>query len=87
MVFSETAVRQPFLTLACFLLTPTRWSYGANRVQLEADIKILNDFLTLLQTDSVRASHLISSSMFPIKTSIPGRCVSYNAKDALMISF
>jgi len=38
-----------------------RWSYGANRVQVEADVKVLSEFLTYLQTDSVRGPPSISS--------------------------
>lgn len=60
------------LAISSSVLTLFRWSYGANRVQLEADIKVLNDFLTLLQTDSVRASHQISSTSFPMKTGVRG---------------
>lgn len=44
------------------LLTAGRWSYGASRVQIEADIKILNDFQSLLQQDALRGSHTISSA-------------------------
>ena len=45
----------------CNVLTGLRWSYGANRVQIEADVKVLSEFLSYLQTDSVRASLSISS--------------------------
>ncbi|KAJ6490589.1 hypothetical protein C8R47DRAFT_1122870 [Mycena vitilis] len=38
-----------------------QWSYGANRVQVDADIKVLSEFLSYLQTDSVRGSAAISS--------------------------
>jgi phosphatidylinositol 4-kinase len=38
-----------------------RWSYGANRVQVDADIKVVSEFLSYLQTDSVRGSVAISS--------------------------
>jgi phosphatidylinositol 4-kinase len=38
-----------------------RWSYGANRVQVDADVKVLSEFLSYLQTDTVRGSPAISS--------------------------
>ena len=38
-----------------------RWSYGANRVQVDADIKVLSEFLEYLQSDSVRGLPSISS--------------------------
>ena len=38
-----------------------RWSYGANRVQVEADVRILNDFLELLQQDARRDTYTLSS--------------------------
>ena len=52
----------------------SRWTYGANRIQVEADKKILTDFLSLLQTDAVRASHTISSMNNPsCKERHPGK--------------
>lgn len=38
-----------------------RWSYGANRVLIDADIKLLSEFLSYLQADSVRGFPAISS--------------------------
>jgi hypothetical protein len=38
-----------------------RWSYGSNRVQIDADIKVLSEFLSYLQTDSTRTNLSISS--------------------------
>jgi len=38
-----------------------RWSFGANRVQVDADIKVLFEFLAHLQVDSVRSSTSLSS--------------------------
>ena len=38
-----------------------RWSYGSNRVQIDADIKLLSEFLSVLQADSVRGYAPISS--------------------------
>ncbi|TDL24976.1 atypical/PIKK/PI4K protein kinase [Rickenella mellea] len=37
-----------------------QWSYGANRVQIDADTKLLSEFSSLLSTDAVRGSHHIS---------------------------
>ena len=38
-----------------------RWSYGSNRVQIDADIKLLSEFLSYLQADSIRGYPPISS--------------------------
>ncbi|GBE82149.1 Phosphatidylinositol 4-kinase stt4 [Sparassis crispa] len=38
-----------------------QWSYGANRVQIDADIKLLSEFLSYLQADSIRGYQTISS--------------------------
>lgn len=49
-----------------------RWSFGADRVQLEAEIKLLNEFLLLVQGDFVRDSHHISAldtSLHPTRKS------------------
>ncbi|KAH8117021.1 hypothetical protein DFH11DRAFT_1687803 [Phellopilus nigrolimitatus] len=69
-IFCENKLREAlYQTAFSWFSARPQWSYGANRVQIEADIKILADFLTLLQTDSVRGSHIVSSSTFPTKTS------------------
>lgn len=55
-------------------LIPTgRWTYGANRVQIDADVKVLSEFLSYLQTDSVRASAVISS-LSPAQTPSRSTC-------------
>jgi len=41
--------------------TCPRWSYGANVAQIDADIKVLSEFLSVLQSDSVRGPPPISS--------------------------
>jgi phosphatidylinositol 4-kinase A len=49
-----------------------RWSYGANRVQVDADIKILSEFLSYLQVDSIRDALTVSSlapSQFALRAS------------------
>ncbi|XP_006457944.1 hypothetical protein AGABI2DRAFT_64231 [Agaricus bisporus var. bisporus H97] len=38
-----------------------QWTYGADRVQLEADIKVLSEFLSHLQSDAIRGLQPISS--------------------------
>ncbi|KAG0701518.1 hypothetical protein DFH29DRAFT_926376 [Suillus ampliporus] len=38
-----------------------QWSFGANRVQVDADIKVLSEFLVHLQADSVRSLSSLSS--------------------------
>lgn len=38
-----------------------RWSYGANRAQIDADMKVLSEFLSYLQTDKIRGFTDISS--------------------------
>ncbi|KAL0581133.1 Phosphatidylinositol 4-kinase stt4 [Marasmius crinis-equi] len=38
-----------------------QWSYGSNRVQLDADVRVLSEFLSCLQTDSIRSTLAISS--------------------------
>ena len=44
-----------------------RWSYGASRVQLDTDIRVLSEFLSYLQADSVRGFSAISS-LSPLQT-------------------
>ncbi|KAJ8087995.1 phosphatidylinositol-4- kinase [Marasmius tenuissimus] len=38
-----------------------QWSYGSNRVQLDADVRVLSEFLSCLQTDAIRSNLAISS--------------------------
>jgi hypothetical protein len=42
-----------------------RWTFGANRVQLDVDIKLLNEFLEALHADSLRADHDVTSLDIP----------------------
>lgn len=39
----------------------SRWSFGANRVQVDADIKVMSEFLVHLQGDSIRNMSSLSS--------------------------
>ncbi|KAG8969691.1 phosphatidylinositol-4- kinase [Tulasnella sp. 419] len=60
--FSEFRIRESLYrgALSWFAVRP-QWSYGASRVQITADIKLLNEFLEAVQNDGTRADHLISS--------------------------
>ncbi|KAK0463795.1 uncharacterized protein EV420DRAFT_1520089 [Desarmillaria tabescens] len=60
--FCENEMRENLYSAAYswFAVRP-QWTYGANRVQIDADVKVLSEFLSYLQTDSVRASAVISS--------------------------
>ena len=42
-------------------LTAERWSHGSNRLQMDADSKLLTEFLSLLQADTARLAHEVSS--------------------------
>ncbi|TFK54620.1 hypothetical protein OE88DRAFT_1653021 [Heliocybe sulcata] len=58
----ENTLRESLYAAAfSWFRVPPRWSYGADRVQLDAEIKLLSEFLSYLQTDSVRASYQTSS--------------------------
>ncbi|KAG8904073.1 phosphatidylinositol-4- kinase [Tulasnella sp. 403] len=60
--YSEYRIRESLYKAAFswFAVRP-QWSYGANRVQIDADVKLLNAFLEAIQNDATRADHLISS--------------------------
>lgn len=60
------------LSIRAICSKQARWSYGANRVQVEADVKVLSEFLTYLQTDSVRGPPSISS-LAPARLASAGR--------------
>lgn len=38
-----------------------RWSFGSNKVQLEAEMRLLEDVLAAVQNDHVRGDHAISA--------------------------
>ena len=42
-------------------LSTKRWSHGSNRLQMDADSKLLTEFLSLLQADTARLAHEVSS--------------------------
>ncbi|RDB21005.1 Phosphatidylinositol 4-kinase stt4 [Hypsizygus marmoreus] len=60
--YSESLLRESLYSVAFswFSVRP-QWSYGANRVQVDADVKALAEFLSYLQNDAVRGSPEISS--------------------------
>ncbi|CAE7106800.1 unnamed protein product [Rhizoctonia solani] len=54
--------------LSWFAVRP-QWSFGANLVQVNADIKLLNEFLEVIQHDNTRADHVTSSLQLEKTTS------------------
>ncbi|KIO22722.1 hypothetical protein M407DRAFT_216052 [Tulasnella calospora MUT 4182] len=60
--FAEHSIREALYKAAFswFAVRP-QWSFGANRVQIDADVKLLNAFLDAVQQDGVRADHLTTS--------------------------
>ncbi|KAL5511303.1 STT4 [Sanghuangporus vaninii] len=63
--FCENKLRKAlYHTAFSWFAVRPQWSYGANRVQVEADIQILSDFLTILQTDSILGINKLSSTSF-----------------------
>ncbi|KAH8099528.1 atypical/PIKK/PI4K protein kinase [Cristinia sonorae] len=75
LLFGFETLRSSFLDFSCenklrenlyatalswFSVRP-QWSYGANRVQIDADVKLLSEFLSYLQADTVRGYPTISS--------------------------
>ncbi|KAF7295444.1 hypothetical protein MIND_01084200 [Mycena indigotica] len=60
--YCENILRENLYKVAYswFTVRP-QWSFGANRVQVDADIKVVSEFLSYLQTDAVRGSAVISS--------------------------
>ncbi|KAI0345278.1 atypical/PIKK/PI4K protein kinase [Trametopsis cervina] len=60
--FCENQLRDSLYraAFAWFSVRP-QWSYGANRAQIDADIKVLSEFLSYLQSDSIRGFADISS--------------------------
>ncbi|KAF5380919.1 hypothetical protein D9615_004166 [Tricholomella constricta] len=69
--YSESLLRESLYSVAFswFSVRP-QWSYGANRVQVDADVKVLAEFLSCLQTDTIRGTTEISSlspSQLPLR--------------------
>ncbi|KAF6763882.1 atypical/PIKK/PI4K protein kinase [Ephemerocybe angulata] len=60
--YCENVLRTALYTTAySWFSVRGNWSYGASRVQVDADIKVCSEFLAYLQTDAVRGSPIISS--------------------------
>ncbi|KAJ3753010.1 hypothetical protein EV360DRAFT_88184 [Lentinula raphanica] len=71
--FTEHNLRESLYAIAhaWFAVRP-QWSYGANRVQIDADIKVLSEFLSYLQADTIRDALTVSSlapSQFTLRAS------------------
>ncbi|KIJ69126.1 hypothetical protein HYDPIDRAFT_23983 [Hydnomerulius pinastri MD-312] len=61
-VFSECMMRESlYRTAYSWFAVRPQWSFGANRVQVNADIKVLSEFLGHIQTDSIRGIATLSS--------------------------
>ncbi|KAH9945818.1 atypical/PIKK/PI4K protein kinase [Epithele typhae] len=61
-VFCENQLRLSVYHAAySWFTTRPQWSYGSNRVVVDADIKVLSEFLSYLQADSIRGYPPISS--------------------------
>lgn len=58
---SDHSKQAHYITAVRELMDYNRWSYGANRAQIDADIKVLSEFLSYLQTDKIRGFADISS--------------------------
>ncbi|KAG9010494.1 phosphatidylinositol-4- kinase [Tulasnella sp. JGI-2019a] len=60
--YSEHRMRESLYSAAFswFAVRPN-WSYGADRVQIDSDIKLLGSFVEAIQGDGTRADHMISS--------------------------
>ncbi|TRM58568.1 hypothetical protein BD626DRAFT_550606 [Schizophyllum amplum] len=60
--YCENILRESLYSFAYswFAVRP-QWSYGANRVQLDADIKVLSEFLSYLQGDAIGPSSAVTS--------------------------
>ncbi|EIW84881.1 hypothetical protein CONPUDRAFT_117099 [Coniophora puteana RWD-64-598 SS2] len=58
----ESMIRESlYRTAYAWFASRSQWSYGANRVQIQADIQSLSDFLSYLQSDSVVGLSPLSS--------------------------
>ncbi|KAI0064541.1 hypothetical protein BV25DRAFT_1930940 [Artomyces pyxidatus] len=60
--YCEHTLRESlYVTAFSWFSVRPQWSHGANRLQMDADTKLLSEFLSCLQSDSARLSHQISS--------------------------
>ncbi|KAG5638985.1 hypothetical protein H0H81_008206 [Sphagnurus paluster] len=78
-LYSENLLRESLYSTAFswFSVRP-QWSYGANRVQVDADIKVLAEFLSCLQTDVIRGRSEISSLSVPLSRDYSNRLRNIN---------
>ena len=56
--------RSTFLKASVYeqsLISLRRWSFGTNRLQLDADMKLLSEFLTFVKTDAARLAYHVTS--------------------------
>ncbi|CAG7846286.1 Phosphatidylinositol 4-kinase stt4 Short=PI4-kinase; Short=PtdIns-4-kinase [Serendipita indica DSM 11827] len=61
-LYSEIRLRDGLYDTAfSWFATRPQWTFGASRVQLDADIKVLNEFMESLQSDIVRGSTIVTS--------------------------
>lgn len=60
MVFCTPSVSPNVCHTTKFLIAG-RWSHGFNRLQMDADSKLLTEFLSVLQQDTARLAHEVSS--------------------------
>ncbi|KAH7879656.1 uncharacterized protein C8R40DRAFT_1158339 [Lentinula edodes] len=87
--FCEHTIRESLYTIAYawFAVRP-QWSYGANRVQIDADVKVLSEFLSYLQADSIRDTLTVSSlapSQFAPRASLRIPCRDINQPLRLLV--
>ncbi|KAL4260020.1 PI3/PI4-kinase family protein [Pleurotus pulmonarius] len=61
-LYCESVLRENLYNTAySWFAVRFQWTYGANRVQVDSDMKILTEFLSCLHADSVRGNTSISS--------------------------
>ncbi|KAG9226590.1 hypothetical protein CCMSSC00406_0006185 [Pleurotus cornucopiae] len=61
-LYCESVLRESLYNTAySWFAVRSQWTYGANRVQVDSDMKILTEFLSCLHADSVRGNTSISS--------------------------
>ncbi|KAG8721515.1 phosphatidylinositol-4- kinase [Ceratobasidium sp. 394] len=70
--------------LSWFAVRP-QWSFGANLAQVNTDIRLLNEFLEVIQQDSVRADH-VTSSLQPdrVASRSPAYLTKHRAQNSLL---
>ncbi|KAJ4475685.1 hypothetical protein J3R30DRAFT_3735539 [Lentinula aciculospora] len=92
--FCEHALRESlYATAYAWFAVRPQWSYGANRVQIDADVKVLSEFLSYLQADSIRDALTVSSlapsqftrrasckPVYPIQVLKPRRLTDYASR-------